>query len=46
MSTESKILIGPHEGFHLPALDITHKVMAGASGGSLVIDEWGLPLAG
>jgi len=43
MSTESNILIGPNEGFHLPALDITHKVLAAASGGSLVIDEWGLP---
>jgi quercetin dioxygenase-like cupin family protein len=43
MSTESNILIGPHEGFHLPALDITHKVLAAASGGSFVIDEWGLP---
>jgi quercetin dioxygenase-like cupin family protein len=31
------------EGVHLPALDITHKVTAEASGGSLLIDEWGLP---
>jgi len=43
MSTESNILIGPHEGLLLPALDITHKVLAAASGGSLKIDEWGLP---
>ena len=43
MSTESNILIGPNEGFHLPALDITHKVLAAASGGSLKIEEWYLP---
>jgi quercetin dioxygenase-like cupin family protein len=44
MSTESNILIGPREGFHLPALDITHKVLAATtSGGSLKIEEWGLP---
>ena len=42
MSTEGSVLIGPNEGLHLPALDITHKVSAAASGGSLVIDEWGL----
>lgn len=44
MSMETnKILIGPQEGMHLPVLDITHKVMAEASGGSLKIEEWGLP---
>jgi quercetin dioxygenase-like cupin family protein len=43
MATESNILIGPNEGLHLPALDITHKVLAAASGGSLKIEEWGLP---
>jgi quercetin dioxygenase-like cupin family protein len=42
MPTQSSVLIGPTEGFHLPALDITHKVSAAASSGSLVIDEWGL----
>ena len=44
MSSSTKgILIAPEEGAHLPVLHITHKVTAGASGGSLVIDEWGLP---
>jgi quercetin dioxygenase-like cupin family protein len=38
-----KPLVGPDEGALLPALDIIHKVTAGDSGGSLVIDEWGLP---
>jgi len=35
-------LIEPNEGFYLPVLDITHKVTAAASGGSLLVDEWGL----
>jgi quercetin dioxygenase-like cupin family protein len=39
----SKILKAPDQGAHLPTLDITHKVMAEASGDSLLIDEWGLP---
>jgi len=43
MSTESNILIGPGEGTYLPVLDITHKVTAPASGGSLKIEEWSLP---
>ena len=42
MSTESNILIGPPRA-STSALDITHKVMAAASGGSLKIEEWGLP---
>jgi quercetin dioxygenase-like cupin family protein len=47
VSTESdKILIAPDEGARLPILDITHKVTARVSGGSIVIDEWGLPLGG
>ena len=41
--TESNILIGPGEGTYLPVLDITHKVTAPASGGSLKIEEWSLP---
>src|SRR3712207_8203055 len=36
-------LIGPDEGTYLPVLDVVHKVTAGASGGSLKIEEWGLP---
>jgi quercetin dioxygenase-like cupin family protein len=40
---ENEILIGPDEGAHLPVLDIVHKVTAEASGGSLKIEEWGLP---
>ena len=37
-----KYLIGPGVGDYLPVLDVVHKVRAGATGGSLVIDEWGL----
>jgi len=39
---ENVILIGPDEGAYLPALDIAHKVTAVASGGSIMIEEWGL----
>jgi quercetin dioxygenase-like cupin family protein len=38
----SRVLIDPDQGAHLPTLDITHKVLANDSGGSLVIDEWSL----
>jgi len=34
-----KILIGPGEGAHLPALDITHKVTAESFGGAFTIIE-------
>ncbi len=37
---ERRVLVGPGEGSRLPILDIVHKVTAGDSGGSLVIDEW------
>ena len=40
---ENEILISPEEGAYLPVLDIMHKVTAEASGGSLKIEEWGLP---
>jgi quercetin dioxygenase-like cupin family protein len=40
---QSEILISPDEGAYLPVLDIAHKVTAEASGGSLKIEEWGLP---
>ena len=44
MSLEvNKIFRRPDQGAHFPVLDITHKVAAGASGGSLLIEEWGLP---
>ncbi len=39
----NEILIGPGEGARLPVLDIIHKVGADVSGGSLKIEEWGLP---
>jgi quercetin dioxygenase-like cupin family protein len=39
----NEVLIPPEKGVHLSVLDITHKVTAATSGGSLVIDEWGLP---
>jgi len=40
---KKRIFIGPNEGAYLPVLDIVHKVTAQVSGGSLVIDTWGLP---
>jgi quercetin dioxygenase-like cupin family protein len=40
---KNKILIGPDDGDYLPLLDIVHKVTAEKSGGSLTIEEWGLP---
>ena len=42
-SESTEVLIAPNEGTYLPVLDITHKVTARVSGGSVVIDEWGLP---
>lgn len=44
MSIEkSEIFVGPDEGAYLPVLNIVHKISAGASGGSLKIEEWSLP---
>jgi quercetin dioxygenase-like cupin family protein len=44
VSTEkNKFLIGPDDGHNLPLLDMVHKVTAERSGGSLTIEEWGLP---
>ena len=40
---KSKVYVAPGEGPRLPTLDIAHKVTAGASGGSLLIEEWSLP---
>jgi quercetin dioxygenase-like cupin family protein len=37
------ILISPDEGTYLPVLDIVHKVTAESFGGTLTIEEWGLP---
>lgn len=37
------IFIAPGQGEYLPILNISHKVTARTSGGSLVIDTWGLP---
>jgi quercetin dioxygenase-like cupin family protein len=37
------VLVGPGEGARLPVLDIVHKVTAEDSGGSLTVEEWGLP---
>src|ERR671916_64742 len=39
----NQIFVGPGEGAHLPVLDIVHKITADRSGGSLTIEEWGLP---
>src|SRR3712207_9391992 len=41
--SKKKILIGPDDGSHLPVLDIVHKITADRSGGSLTVEEWGLP---
>jgi quercetin dioxygenase-like cupin family protein len=38
-----KVFIAPDDGAHLPVLDIVHKITAKDSGGSLTIEEWGLP---
>jgi quercetin dioxygenase-like cupin family protein len=40
---KDEIFVGPGEGAHLPILDIVHKVTADRSGGSLTVEEWGLP---
>jgi quercetin dioxygenase-like cupin family protein len=40
---KKKIFIGPDEGTYLPVLDMVHKVTAEDFGGSLTIEEWGLP---
>ena len=40
---EDKTFVGPRGGAHPPVLDIVHKVSAEDSGGSLTIEEWGLP---
>jgi quercetin dioxygenase-like cupin family protein len=42
----NQTMIAPHDGTYLPTLDITHKITTRASGGSLVVDEWGLPAGG
>jgi quercetin dioxygenase-like cupin family protein len=38
-----KSFIAPGEGAHLPVLDIVHKITTDRSGGSLTVEEWGLP---
>ena len=43
MHVEKKIMVGPNQGTRLSNLDVVHKVTAASSGGSLAIDEWGLP---
>ena len=43
---ENKIFIPPDDGLSLPALDMVHKVTAEVSGGSLTVEEWGLPPGG
>ena len=40
---EKQIFTAPGEGVHLPVLAIVHKVTADRSGGSLTVEEWGLP---
>jgi quercetin dioxygenase-like cupin family protein len=43
---KSRIHIGPNEGIRLPMLDMVHKVTAEGTGGSLTVEEWGLPPGG
>ena len=38
-----KSFIAPGEGARLPLLDMVHKITADRSGGSLTVEEWGLP---
>ena len=38
-----KFLIAPGEGARLPLVGMVHKVTAERSGGSLTVEEWGLP---
>lgn len=40
---KSKKFVEPDEGARLPTLDVVHKIAAEVSGGSLMIEEWGLP---
>jgi quercetin dioxygenase-like cupin family protein len=40
------VFTGPDDGVRLPALDMVHEVTAERSGGSLTVEEWGLPLGG
>jgi quercetin dioxygenase-like cupin family protein len=40
---DKKIFVSPDEGTQLPLLDIVHKITADRSGGSLTVEEWGLP---
>jgi quercetin dioxygenase-like cupin family protein len=42
-ANKRKVLVGPGEGTRLPVLDIVHKITADRSGGSLTVEEWGLP---
>jgi hypothetical protein len=40
---QKKIFTAPGEDAYLHVLDIVHKVTADRSGGSLTVEEWGLP---
>ncbi len=42
----TKILVAPGEGARLPLIDMVHKITADRSGGSLTVEEWGLPPGG
>lgn len=42
-NANEKVLIAPGEGAYLPRIDMVHKITADRSGGSLTIEEWGLP---
>ena len=40
---KDEIFVGPGEGPHLPILGVVHKITSDRSGGSLTVEEWGLP---
>ena len=47
MSVEKgRLFVAPDDGVKLPTLDMVHKVTADRSGGSLTVEEWGLPPGG
>jgi quercetin dioxygenase-like cupin family protein/catechol 2,3-dioxygenase-like lactoylglutathione lyase family enzyme len=40
---KKRIFTSPDDGVRLPTLDMVHKVTSESSGGSLTVEEWGLP---
>jgi hypothetical protein len=40
---QRKVSVSPDQGVHFLVLDRVHKITTDRSGGSLTIEEWGLP---